>query len=426
MRWAEQLMRLRLPAGALALLLLVGCGERGDQGRGKVKLVLATGAQEALRPVFYTAIEEFEAEHPNVEIQLLEIPGKYYQKVLVMIAGRNAPDLMWMGQSFAEFATRGAFMDLSERIAAEIDVTEYHPKVLGWYRLDGKQIGIPYGIDTEFVAYNKTLFDEAGVTYPQDGWTIDEFVQKARKLTLDRDGDGRIDQYGYRGRINHATFGAAIISDDGMRALCNSPEMVESLDFNLRLIHEWKVSPRPEETRQEGTDNYSVFRQGKAAMMQFYTWSITHMRERLADVDWDIVGMPKARRRAHWASSAAYLVSADTKHPDEAWLFFKKLLSDEFQLAMSIESLPANLRVARKLVEENIQKPANLNAVLEATNHLYPTPRVPHLQELLAQFYLASEKVTAFYGTPKFVPPAQAMIEAEKRINQTIARRRRP
>ena len=103
------------------------------------------------------------------------------------------------------------------------------------------------------------------------------------------------------------------------------------------------------------------------------------MRERLVDLDWDIVGIPKVRRRAHWASSAAFLISADTKHPDEAYLLFKKLLSDEFQLAMSIESLPANLRVARRLVKDNSQKPENLKAVLEATNYLYPTPRIPEM-----------------------------------------------
>ena len=92
---------------------------------------------------------------------------------------------------------------------------------------------------------------------------------------------------------------------------------------------------------------------------------------------------------------------------------------------MSIESLPANLRVARKLVEENTQKPANLGALLAATDHLYPTPRVPNLQELMSQYYLALEKATAFYGTPQHVSPEQAMTEAETRINQTIARRRR-
>ncbi len=61
--------------------------------------------------------------------------------------------------------------------------------VLGWYRMKGKQLGIPHGIDTEFIAYNKALLDEAGVSSPEDGWTLEEFVEKAKALTIDRDGD---------------------------------------------------------------------------------------------------------------------------------------------------------------------------------------------------------------------------------------------
>lgn len=409
---------------AVLLFCAVGCGRRPARER-PVQVVLATLAVEPLRPVFYSMIERFEAKHPQIQVQLLEIPGEYYQKLLVMIAGRNAPDVMWMGQSFAEFATRGAFLDLSERIAAEIDTSEYHQKVLNWYRLDGRQFGIPYGIDTEFIAYNKRLFDEASIPYPRPGWTLDEFVETARQLTQDRDEDGRIDQYGFRGQINFATFGADVIAADGSRALCNSPEMVESIKFNLRMVHEWKVAPTPEETRQEGSDIYTAFRQGKAAMMSFFTFSIPHLRERCADLDWDIVGVPVAKRPAHWASSAAYLVARDTRHPDAAWLLFKELLSDEFQLAMSVESLPANLRVARRLVRENTQKPQHLGVILEATNHLYPTPRIPNLQELMEQYNLALQKVMAFYGKSQYVPPAEAMAEAERRINEIIARRRR-
>lgn len=414
-----------LLAVAFAYQLAAGGGcARHENRDGKVKLVFATSANEAMRPILYRLLDKFEAEYPHIEVEHLEVPGNYYQKLLVMIAGRNAPDLMWMGQSFAEFAVRGAFLNLSQRIEAEIDTSEYHPTVLSWYRLDGKQLGIPYGIDTEYIAYNKALFDEAGVAYPHEGWTLGEFLEKAKKLTRDRNGDGRTDQYGFRGEIDHSAFGAEIITADGSRALCNTREMIEALTFNMKLAHEWKVAPRPEDPLMVGTDQYSIFRQGRAAMMRMYTWDIEYMRERCADVDWDIVGMPLATRRAHWASSGSFLVSADTKHPDAAWLLFKNLLSDEFQMAVSSQSLPANLRVAHRLVEQNTHKPANLKVLLDATDYLYPNPRIPNLQELIGHFRLLKSKVLLCYGTSKYVTPENAMREAEKRINKTIARRK--
>jgi len=422
-----QFGRMRRPAlvlGVLCLLVLSGCTERsGDSDR--VKIVMATSSTEALKPIFLSTIEQFEQEHPEIRVELMEIPGNYYQKVSVMIAGRNPPDVMWMGQSFVEFAMRGAFLDISDRIAAEIDTSEYHPQVLSWYRFGGKQYGVPYGIDLRFIVYNKTAFDEAGLEYPKDGWSLDRFTDCAKKLTIDRDGDGRIDQYGFRGDIGYEPFGAEFVSPDGSKALCNSPGMIEYLQFSLDSIYKWKISPRPEETRQESGDAYSIFRQGKAAMMEFATWSISHLREKCADVDWDVVGMPVANRRAHWASSAAYVIARDTKRPEESWLFFKKLISDEFQLGMSIESLPASRRVAEQLVRENTLKPANLQSILDATDYLYPTPRIANLQEIVEQFGIARQKVTSCYGTSRYVPPKQAMAEAERRINFVIGKYRR-
>ena len=414
-----------LPVLLAALVVAGGCARQGSGEPGKVRLVFATAADESRRPIFYRMLDEFETAHPHIAVQHLEIAGTYYQKLLVMIAGRNAPDVMWMGQSFAEFATRGAFLDLSDRIAAEIDTSEYHPKVMNWYRFQGKQYGIPYGIDTEYIAYNKTLFDEAGLAYPEDGWTLADFLETAKALTLDRDGDGRIDQYGFRGEIDHSSFGAEIIAGDGSRALCNSAEMVEALTFNQNLVHVWKVAPRPEDPAIVGTDEYSIFRQGKAAMMRMYTWNIEYLRERCEDMAWDIVGMPLGKRPGQWASSGSFLVSADTRHPDEAWLLFKKLLSDEFQTAVAAKSLPANLRVARQVVAENTRKPANLKAILEATDHLCPNPRIPNLQELLGHFRLRKAKVLLCYGTPEYMTPEDAVREAEKKINQTIERMKR-
>ena len=46
--------------------------------------------------------------NPDVLVELQGIPGSYYDKLLVMFAGRTAPDVMWMGKGMAQFASRGA------------------------------------------------------------------------------------------------------------------------------------------------------------------------------------------------------------------------------------------------------------------------------------------------------------------------------
>jgi multiple sugar transport system substrate-binding protein len=330
---------------------------------------------------------------------------------------------MWMGQSFAEFAVRGVFLDLSDRIAEDVDLDEYLPQALSWYRIDGKQYGIPFGVDMNFIAYNKDLFDEAGVTYPTDDWTFDEFLEKARALTRDRDGDGAIDQYGFKGNLEKASFGAAVINDAGTKPLCNSPEMIEYLTVNMALSDKWHVSPRPDDSDSQSLDAYSYFRQGKAAMMMMYTWNLPFLRSRCGDIDWDIVNNPTVHQRGHWASSQAILISSDTPHPDEAWLLCKRFFGEEIQRTMGQRGLPSNLRIARELIAENAREggvPANLAALLKATDSLYPTPRIANLSEIMSLYYESAGGVTAHRTTPE-----KAMAKAEKAIHLYLKRRRR-
>lgn len=411
-------MTLRLLAISLLCLSLTGCARRPADD-GKVHLVFAAPSSRDTRPFYQAQLAKFHETHPGIAVRFLEIPKDYYRKVLVMIAGRCAPDLMWMGQSFGEFATRGAFLDISRQVEAEVDLDQYLTQVVDWYRIEGKLLGIPFGVDMEFVAYNKALFDEAGVDYPTDDWHADDLLAKAKLLTLDRDGDGRLDQYGYRGSIDPSAFGARILSADGKRALCSSPEMVQCLQYNLDLVHKWKVSPLPDAIEQEGIDKYAAFRAGRAAMMKMFTWDLPALGEQCANVDWDLVNAPRVKQRGHWASSQAVLISADTKHPKEAWELCKAFFGDDFQRTMAARGLPTNLRIARQVFAGHKGKPANIAALLKATDSLYPFPRVPHLQELMQHYWNGTESVNSLRATPE-----EAMAAAAKAINRTIARRR--
>ena len=41
------------------------------------------------------------------------------------------------------------------------------------------------------------MFDAAGIAYPDDTWTWDTLVDVGKKLTLDTNGDGQTDQWGF-------------------------------------------------------------------------------------------------------------------------------------------------------------------------------------------------------------------------------------
>ena len=84
-----------------------------------------------------------------------------------------------------------------------------------------KTIGFPAVVDNLSLIYNKTVFDAAGVDYPTDDWTWDDFRDAAKKLT-----DPATNTYGYGYSVSgreETTWqfwphlwqnGGAILSDD--------------------------------------------------------------------------------------------------------------------------------------------------------------------------------------------------------------------
>lgn len=400
----------------LAALLLPGISGCDKSQSDKVTLLLAIPANADEDSPYPPAIEAFQREHPDIEVKTIRISGTYYQKLLIMIAGGKGPDVMWMGQNFNEFATRGIFLDISEPLAREADSSNIFPDVLSWYRIGDRQYGIPFGIDVKFIAYNKKLFDEAGVPYPSNDWEINEFMEAAKRLTRDTNGDGRIDQYGFLGDLDYTLFGANICTPDGSAAACNTPEMLNFFHTNLKMRNEMRIAlpapKRPEEA-------LSMFASGKAAMMQAATWDMMYMRKQLTDMDWDILPNPTIKVRSHWASSQAMVVRSDTKHPYESWLLLKSFLSPDFQRGTAKFSIPADRNIAAEVVAANTQRPDNLKTYLIATESLSPNPRVPNMMEVLQAYANASEAVWSGQATPE-----KAMADADIEINAALNRAR--
>ena len=106
------LPQILLVVAVIVFLFLGWCyyrSHREQSANGKVHLVLALNVDRYTLPIFKAAVESFRQTHPHIEVEIRTVSGKrYYQKVLTMMAGKLAPDLMWMGVSFAEFADRGA------------------------------------------------------------------------------------------------------------------------------------------------------------------------------------------------------------------------------------------------------------------------------------------------------------------------------
>ena len=125
------------------------------------------------------------------------------------------------------------------------------------------------------INYNRDLFDKAGVAYPKQGWTWDEFREVAKELTV-KDGSGNVTQFGYE--VPNQNFfiqpwffsnGTGVLNDDWTASNMLDPKVAESLQFLHDLIHVDGVSPIP---GKDTMDNQ--FMAGQVAMISRGHWIV--------------------------------------------------------------------------------------------------------------------------------------------------------
>lgn len=262
-------------------------------------------------------VDSFEVANPGIPVcyESLEGSGIYREKVLTSIAAGTPPDVMLLdaedlpafvggapggsapgerggapdagaaGQRGAA-SPRGVLLDLAAYAPrAGVDPGAFHPLVLSLFRDEGRLWAFPKDFTPMVIYYNKDVFDGAGVAYPAGDWTWEEFLDTARRLTLDADGDGEPDQWGFGWSRQFFYLQAWIWAGGGdilgpgegdrLRASghLDAPATTEAVRFYLDLVGEHGVSPRIEMTRRAMGGVTRLFYSGRIGMMLSGHWS---------------------------------------------------------------------------------------------------------------------------------------------------------
>ena len=133
---------------------------------------------------------------PNVKVEFIGIPSNGLpEKLTTMAIGGNLPDIY---MHFPEFTGKALQMRIYEDLIPLLGqkyVDGFDPLFLSSAIQNGQLLLAPWVAIPMAVAYRKDLMDEAGIKTMPKTW--DEFLDVAKKLTVDKDKDGKIDQYGF-------------------------------------------------------------------------------------------------------------------------------------------------------------------------------------------------------------------------------------
>ncbi|UUZ58622.1 ABC transporter substrate-binding protein [Nocardioides sp. B-3] len=278
-------------------------------------------------------MEGFEADHPDVSVDIRVTPwDQYWTKLRAAAGGGATPDVFWMnGPNFQLYAGNDIVAPLGDHVAdGDIEVDDYPESLVDLYTPDGELYGVPKDFDTIGLWYNKKLFDDAGVDYPDKSWTGDDLRSAAEKLTDKKAGTFGITaalegQQDYYNTILRA--GGHVISEDGSSSGYDDPATIEGLRFWTDLI-DAGLSP----TLQQMTDTLPLqwFESGKTAMFYGGSRNLAEFKSNEYTVDKvDVAPLPVGEERAVVIHGLANMMSAQTEHPEEAREFLQYLGSED-------------------------------------------------------------------------------------------------
>jgi len=322
------------PGGLVQQVVVTATPTVRPEGAKTVLRVGTGDSGEGLTP-HLKIIEQFEAANPDIQVQLEPVgSGDYYARILTQIAAGDPPDLLQIGDDAVPmFVDKGAFVALDEYMASAqypLDASIYLPGVQDPGQWNDKQYLLPKDFSPLAVYYNKKLFDAAGLPYPQDGWTWQEFLDTAQKLTK-TDAGGKTVQWGVQLPAAWTTgfeywvaaAGGSLISEDGKQfaGFMDSPAVQEAVQFYADLYNKHKVAPPPADMNAFGGGN-SEFDNGAAAMRIFGRWPQAGMKDN-PNIDLGVVGMPVGKQRANVLFWGGFGLSELSKDKEAAWRFLR-------------------------------------------------------------------------------------------------------
>lgn len=335
-----------LPGVGVATLALLAAGcSGGGENDGTVELTFWHGYTEADGDVLEGIVDDFNASHDDVTINTeVKTWASIDDTLLTALSAGEGPDIVAMpAERLPIYASKGAFTELDDFYEAESsNAANLVSGAVDMVEVEGAKYGVPTGFVPLAVYYNTALFDDAGVSeFPQ---TWDEWVDTAKRLTVDEDGNGKPEQYGAV-LPDHATVGNGLwpslfygnggdIVADG-QAVIDSPENAETLEFWRSAVVDDQISP----TGVDGVGADELFSGGKAAMTVGGPWMASIAEEN--GIDYEIAALPGGpATQAASAIGVSMAITVDTDDSEQAASeeFFSFFLNDDNSVAWSLGS----------------------------------------------------------------------------------------
>lgn len=303
-----------------------GSGSTESAGGGGQRTLSVAVWSMAQTPEFQALFDAFEAKYTDIKIEPVDIlAADYDTKIATMLAGGDSTDVITQKQllSYTKYQRDGQLLDVTDIVDS---IGKDKLAGLDGYEVDGKYSAIPYRQDFWLLYYNKTLFDNAGIAYPEK-LTWDQYSDLACKLTT---GEGENKVYGTYHHTWRSVVQAIGAAQTGTNLLDGKYDALAP-QYNMAVGLQDKGCALDYATAKTQQSSYrTMFENQQTAMLPMGSWYISSIIAQKAagatTVDWGLAQMPQIKSGAGtttFGSPTAFSINKNAKNTDDAKKFLE-------------------------------------------------------------------------------------------------------
>jgi multiple sugar transport system substrate-binding protein len=365
------------------------------------KVVLRLAVPDASIAGYLTEqVRAFELDNPNVRVNIFSRFAVFRGTSLTdainsLATTQEGLDLVYLtNQDFRTVATTNVLSDLTPYIRESGDLlpSEFYPMALPAFQDRGRQMALPTEIVPMVVFYNRDLFDQLKVGYPEPDWTLSDFQAKAKAIVRQTGPTGDVAAFVcdpssaiWPFLLAHgATFPNAA-RDPSARDI-SSPEMISGLQWFADLFVRDRAAPPPPTNRQLG-----LWFSGKAAMSALYMNSRNSVLAQGQRTDatptpgprstwpfrWDVAPIPRGANRATVATVSSLAITKAAKNPNEAWRLLRHLARSLPPAGSGSAYVPATQSMAKSSEYAALYPESGRYAYLQSADVCQTLPSLP-------------------------------------------------
>jgi multiple sugar transport system substrate-binding protein len=322
---------------------------------------LGTGGNEEQQAAQNQVVEEFNAAHDDIELEINIVPFESGRDTLsTLIASGQSPDVVGPVGVGGSNDFIDQWLDLQPLVdATGYDLSAYDPSLVDLYRTaDGQLVGIPFAVFPSMIYYSRDLFDEAGLNYPPqefgaayvmpDGtevpWDFNTVAEIAKILTVDVNGnDATMEGFD---PANIVQFGFSFQWDALRLQWTNiQPEVLYNPEDNTVAFPEsWVTAtqwlqdgiwgshfiPSATYAASELLNAGNPFSSGKVAMAHSPLWYTCCLGDSVGNFEWDAAVVPMSLDGEYHVATDAdtFRLTKGSDNPEEAFVVLSYLLNE--------------------------------------------------------------------------------------------------